>query len=239
MNHPTRTTALLCPAQLLAHPKSPAHTPAGLVGDTPVLWIGEPFTAAGRGFWAKLEGHNPGGIKDRPALHMVAPPGSAGTCCGGAGSSSPPAARSASAWHSPGAVYGHPVTVVTDPGMEPLMTGCSPPTAPRSTLSPPRTPPAAGSRPAVSGWTSCSRRTPMPGARTSTTTPTTSPPTHRSPSNSSHSSAGSTPWSCSCRHRRPLRRHRRACCAGSSPACASSASTRSARPSSASPPGPG
>ncbi|MGO4428240.1 pyridoxal-5'-phosphate-dependent protein subunit beta, partial [Streptomyces sp. MCAF7] len=44
MNHPTRTTVPLSPAGLLAHPKIPAHTPAGLVGDTPVLWIGEPFT---------------------------------------------------------------------------------------------------------------------------------------------------------------------------------------------------
>ncbi|MFC7483296.1 pyridoxal-phosphate dependent enzyme [Luedemannella flava] len=30
------------------------------------------MTTDGRGFWAKLEGHNPGGIKDRPALHMIA-----------------------------------------------------------------------------------------------------------------------------------------------------------------------
>lgn len=67
----TRTVAPAGPAQLLADAKRPMHTPAGLVGDTPVLWIGEPFTAAGRGFWAKLEGHNPGGIKDRTALHMV------------------------------------------------------------------------------------------------------------------------------------------------------------------------
>lgn len=67
----TRTVAPAGPAQLLADAKRPMHTPAGLVGDTPVLWIGEPFTAAGRGFWAKLEGHDPGGIKDRTALHMV------------------------------------------------------------------------------------------------------------------------------------------------------------------------
>lgn len=51
-----------------------------MVGNTPVLWISElPGTAgfsgtsvtADRGFWAKLEGFNPGGMKDRPAMHMV------------------------------------------------------------------------------------------------------------------------------------------------------------------------
>ena len=43
----------------------PRHSPAGMVGNTPVLWIGDPFAQAERGFWAKLEGANPGGIKDR------------------------------------------------------------------------------------------------------------------------------------------------------------------------------
>lgn len=51
---------------------APRRSPAGMVGNTPVLWIGEPLSPAGRGFWAKLEGCNPGGIKDRPGLHMVA-----------------------------------------------------------------------------------------------------------------------------------------------------------------------
>lgn len=37
-----------------------------------MLWVDSPFTREGRGFWAKLEGHNPGGIKDRPGLRMVA-----------------------------------------------------------------------------------------------------------------------------------------------------------------------
>ena len=45
--------------------------PATMVGQTPVLRIGAPFTDGERGFWAKLEGFNPGGMKDRPALHMV------------------------------------------------------------------------------------------------------------------------------------------------------------------------
>src|SRR5690625_7361152 len=51
---------------------SPYRRPNALVGNTPVLRISTPLTPAGRGFWAKLEGSNPGGsMKDRPALHMV------------------------------------------------------------------------------------------------------------------------------------------------------------------------
>ncbi|WP_165643865.1 pyridoxal-phosphate dependent enzyme, partial [Mycobacteroides abscessus] len=42
-----------------------------MVGNTPVLWVSEPFSTPGTGFWAKLEGHNPNGMKDRPALHMI------------------------------------------------------------------------------------------------------------------------------------------------------------------------
>ncbi|WP_331458604.1 pyridoxal-phosphate dependent enzyme, partial [Mycobacterium nebraskense] len=46
--------------------------PDALVGNTPVLRVSEPLTSADRGFWAKLEGFNPGGsMKDRPAVHMV------------------------------------------------------------------------------------------------------------------------------------------------------------------------
>jgi hypothetical protein len=35
------------------------------------MFIDEPFASGGLGYWAKLEGTNPGGIKDRPALHMI------------------------------------------------------------------------------------------------------------------------------------------------------------------------
>ncbi|GAA1604970.1 MULTISPECIES: PLP-dependent cysteine synthase family protein [Kribbella] len=99
------------------------RTPAGIVGNTPTLWIGDVLhdTGTAHGYWAKLEGHNPGGMKDRPALHMVRcardrgdlPPGghiiesSSGTLGLGLALA--------------GIVYGHPVTVVTDPGMEPLV----------------------------------------------------------------------------------------------------------------------
>ncbi len=93
-----------------------------MVGQTPVLRITAPFTSEERGgFWAKLEGFNPGGMKDRPALHMVerAAP---------AGGHLPPARIVESTSGTlglglalAGTVYGHPVTLVTDPGMEPII----------------------------------------------------------------------------------------------------------------------
>ncbi|KUO16239.1 PLP-dependent cysteine synthase family protein [Streptomyces dysideae] len=123
MNHPTRIAVATSPAQLLADAKHPLHTPAGLVGDTPVLWIGEPFTVAGRGFWAKLEGHNPGGIKDRTALYMVRAARERGHLLPGAHIIESTSGTLGLGLALAGATYGHPVTVVTDPGMEPLMTG--------------------------------------------------------------------------------------------------------------------
>jgi len=102
----------------LLYPDAPADR---LVGDTPVLWIDEPFAPPGRGFHAKLEGFNPGGIKDRPALHMVREARRRGELAPGA-----PVVESSSGTLGlglalAGLVYGHPVTVVTDPGMEPSM----------------------------------------------------------------------------------------------------------------------
>ncbi|MFJ9710189.1 PLP-dependent cysteine synthase family protein [Streptomyces sp. NPDC101234] len=123
MKQPVRSTPRMPASQLLADAKHPLHTPAGLVGDTPVLWIGEPFTAAGRGFWAKLEGHNPGGIKDRTALHMVRAARERGQLAPGARIIESTSGTLGLGLALAGASYGHPVTVVTDPGMEPLMTG--------------------------------------------------------------------------------------------------------------------
>ncbi|MEU2930798.1 PLP-dependent cysteine synthase family protein [Streptomyces sp. NPDC007251] len=99
----------------------PRRSPAGMVGNTPVLWIGEPFNPPGRGFWAKLEGTNPGGIKDRAALHMIAAARKRGELAPGS-----PVIESTSGTLGlglalAGITYGHPVTLVSDPGMEPLM----------------------------------------------------------------------------------------------------------------------
>ncbi|MGI5466675.1 PLP-dependent cysteine synthase family protein [Streptomyces sp. CA-132043] len=123
MNHHATLAASAAPAQLLADAKRPMHTPAGLVGDTPVLWIGEPFTAAGSGFWAKLEGHNPGGIKDRAALHMVRQARDRGQLLPGARIVESTSGTLGLGLALAAVTYGHPVTVVSDPEMEPLMTG--------------------------------------------------------------------------------------------------------------------
>ena len=123
MNHPTPTPAPIPAFELPGYVKRPMRTPAGLVGDTPVLWIGEPFTGAGRGFWAKLEGHNPGGIKDRAALHMVHAARQRGQLRPGARIVESTSGTLGLGLALAGATFGHPVTVVTDPGMEPLMSG--------------------------------------------------------------------------------------------------------------------
>jgi S-sulfo-L-cysteine synthase (3-phospho-L-serine-dependent) len=95
--------------------------PGTVVGNTPVLWIDGPFAPPGRGFWAKLEGFNPGGMKDRPALHMIAEARRRGQLLPGA-----PIVESTSGTLGlglalAGIVYGHPVILVTDPGMEPIV----------------------------------------------------------------------------------------------------------------------
>nr|WP_245769454.1 pyridoxal-phosphate dependent enzyme [Streptomyces indicus] len=98
-----------------------ARHPAQLVGNTPVLWVDQPFAPHGRGFFAKLEGANPGGIKDRPGLHMIREARRRGELAPGA-----PVIESSSGTLGlglalAGLTYGHPVTVVSDPGMEPAM----------------------------------------------------------------------------------------------------------------------
>ncbi|MFD1496763.1 PLP-dependent cysteine synthase family protein [Streptosporangium lutulentum] len=97
------------------------HTPEHVVGNTPVLWVPELASGQGRGFWAKLEGGNPGGIKDRSALYIVDRARERGELRPGV-----PIVESTSGTFGlglalAGIVHGHPVTLVTDPGMEPLM----------------------------------------------------------------------------------------------------------------------
>ncbi|MFB9659635.1 PLP-dependent cysteine synthase family protein [Glycomyces mayteni] len=92
------------------------HTPVALVGDTPVLRM---EAGPGRGYWAKLEGANPGGIKDRAALHMVAGARLRGDLAPGA-----PIVESSSGTFALGLAlaamtYRHPLTIVADPGLEP------------------------------------------------------------------------------------------------------------------------
>ncbi|RJQ78765.1 PLP-dependent cysteine synthase family protein [Pseudonocardiaceae bacterium YIM PH 21723] len=89
-----------------------------IVGNTPVLWI---ESAPERGFWAKLEGSNPGGMKDRPALHMIERAKARGDLRPGARIIESTSGTLGLGLALAGTVHGHPVTLVTDPGMEPLM----------------------------------------------------------------------------------------------------------------------
>ncbi|MFE5118009.1 PLP-dependent cysteine synthase family protein [Streptomyces sp. NPDC056669] len=94
----------------------------GLVGNTPLLRVSEPLSPAGRGFWAKLEGFNPGGIKDRPGLHMVDRARARGELRPGGRIIESTSGTLGLGLALAGMVYDHPVTLVTDPGLELSMT---------------------------------------------------------------------------------------------------------------------
>ncbi|MGV0745546.1 PLP-dependent cysteine synthase family protein [Mycolicibacterium sp. XJ870] len=95
--------------------------PNTMVGHTPALWISTPFTDDARGFWAKLEGFNPGGMKDRPAMHMVERARARGDLKPGARIIESTSGTLGLGLAFAGTVYRHPVTLVTDPGLEPIL----------------------------------------------------------------------------------------------------------------------
>ena len=98
-----------------------AGTLATTVGNTPVLRVTAPFADGGRGFWAKLEGFNPGGIKDRTALHMVSRARARGDLRPGARIIESSSGTLGLGLALAGMAYGHPVTIVTDSGLEPII----------------------------------------------------------------------------------------------------------------------
>ena len=95
---------------------------SALVGNTPLLRVSEPLAPADRGFWAKLEGFNPGGIKDRPGLYMVERARARGELRPGARIIESTSGTLGLGLALAGLVHGHPVTLVTDPGLEMSMT---------------------------------------------------------------------------------------------------------------------
>jgi len=97
------------------------RAPSGMVGHTPVLWISAPLSAPDRGFWAKLESSNPGGMKDRPAMHMVERGRARGDLRPGAQIVESTSGTLGLGLALAGTVYRHPVTLVTDPGLEPII----------------------------------------------------------------------------------------------------------------------
>lgn len=110
------------PSALVApHAAMGTHGPGALVGDTPTLWVQDLRVPAHRGFWAKLEGHNPGGMKDRPALHMVEAARSRGELEPGGRIVESTSGTLGLGLALAGMVSGHPVTLVTDPGMDGML----------------------------------------------------------------------------------------------------------------------
>ncbi|MDX6740682.1 PLP-dependent cysteine synthase family protein [Actinocorallia sp. A-T 12471] len=92
-----------------------------IIGNTPLVRIADPFVAGGGGFWAKLEGFNPGGIKDRTALHMVRRARARGELVPGGTIVESTSGTLGLGLALAGIVLGHPVVLVADPGLEPGM----------------------------------------------------------------------------------------------------------------------
>lgn len=115
----TLPAALPPPSQLIC--SATCHSLESLIGNTPVLWMPDLCGTPGRGYWAKLEGHNPGGIRDRPGMYLIQQARRRGGLAPHA-----PVVESTSGTLGlglalAGMICQHPVTLVTDPGMEPAM----------------------------------------------------------------------------------------------------------------------
>lgn len=95
--------------------------PGHMVGNSPVLRIGAPFSDADRGFWAKLEGQTLAGMKARPAMHMLTRARARGALRPGARIIESSSGTLGLGLALAGMAHGHPVTVVADPGMEPIV----------------------------------------------------------------------------------------------------------------------
>ncbi|GAA4556965.1 PLP-dependent cysteine synthase family protein [Planotetraspora kaengkrachanensis] len=98
-----------------------ATSSAAVIGNTPTLYVDQPFVPDGRGFWAKLEGFNPGGIKDRAALHVIHQARIRGELPPGGVIVESTSGTFGLGLALAGAVYRHPVTLVADVGLEPIM----------------------------------------------------------------------------------------------------------------------
>lgn len=91
-----------------------------MVGNTPLIRMPISVGHDG-GYWAKLEGHNPNGMKDRPALHMVERARDRGDLHPGAMIVESTSGTMGLGLALAGILYQHPVTVVTDTGLEPIV----------------------------------------------------------------------------------------------------------------------
>jgi cysteine synthase A len=92
-----------------------------LIGETPVLRIAAPFVPEGRGFWAKLEGFNPGGIKDRAAHQMLLAARERGDLAPGGTIVESSSGTFALGLALAGIGLGHPIIIVHEPLLEPML----------------------------------------------------------------------------------------------------------------------
>ncbi|MDX8053922.1 PLP-dependent cysteine synthase family protein [Lentzea sp. BCCO 10_0798] len=89
---------------------------------TPVLWIDELSRTSASGFWAKLESANPGGgMKDRAALHMIGRALERGDLRPDGHVVESTSGTLGLGLALAGIAHGLPVTLVTDPGLEPII----------------------------------------------------------------------------------------------------------------------
>jgi S-sulfo-L-cysteine synthase (3-phospho-L-serine-dependent) len=96
-----------------------ARSPLDLIGNTPVVRF-EPPSAGGYGYWAKLEGNNPNGIKDRAALEIVRRARECGELRPGGTIVDSSNGAFALSLALVGAVFDHPVITVVDPHLGPM-----------------------------------------------------------------------------------------------------------------------
>jgi S-sulfo-L-cysteine synthase (3-phospho-L-serine-dependent) len=98
-----------------------ARSPLDLIGNTSVIRIEWPRDGSGRGFWAKLEGENPGGIKDRPALYMTRRARERGDLLPGGTIVESSSGTFALGLALAGVGLGHPVIIAHDIRIEPMI----------------------------------------------------------------------------------------------------------------------
>lgn len=129
------------------------------------------------GVLGQVEGFNPGGIKDRPAMHMVARAKAWVICAPGPGSSSPAAAHRVWAWRWPAWCTGTRSPSSPTPAWSRssarMLSAYGVQVAP---VDEPHPDGGWRNRPAVTGWSACWPATPGRGIPRPATTPTTSRP---------------------------------------------------------------
>jgi len=108
------------------NPNSPfnpltCNSVAELIGNTPLLRIGSERVKAGGSFWCKLEGYNPFSIKDRAAYYVIRKARERGELQEGSLIVESSSGAMALGIALAGVVFHHPVVIVSDPGMEPLV----------------------------------------------------------------------------------------------------------------------